>query len=51
MIVNGNKTKVMLFNSGRKYDFMPRLTLDGQTNLEVVDRFKLLGVHIRNDLK
>ena len=51
MIINGEKTKVMLFNTGRNYDFMPKLNLDGHNNLEVVDKFKLLGVHIRSDMK
>ena len=51
MMINGDKTKVMLFNTGRKYDFMPRLTINGQMNLEVVEKFKLLGVHLRSDLK
>ena len=51
MMINGDKTKVMLFNSGRNYDFMPKLNLDGLNNLEVVEKFKLLGVHIRSDLK
>ena len=51
MMINGDKTKVMLFNTGRKYDFMPRLTINGEMNLEVVEKFKLLGVHLRSDLK
>ena len=51
MLINGDKSKVMLFNTGRKYDFMPKLHLDNHANLEVVEKFKLLGVHIRSDLK
>ena len=43
----------MLFNTARQYDGMPLLTLPGMgdKNLEVVESFKLLGVHIRSDLK
>ena len=52
---NTSKTKVMLFNTARDYDFMPKLTFqnEGQTEdyLEVVDTFKLLGVMIRSDMK
>ena len=51
MLINGEKTKVMLFNSGRKYDFLPKLTLNGKTYLEVVEKFKLLGIYIRSDMK
>ena len=50
MVMNGKKTEIILFNSGRKYDFMPKLTLNGQY-LQVVDKFKLLGIHIRSDMK
>ena len=53
MVVNTNKCKVMMFNTGKKYAGMPKLTLPGmgQGNLEVVERFKLLGVRIQSDLK
>ena len=51
MMINGNKTKVMLFNTSRNYDFMPKLSLDGKTHLDVVEKFKLLGVQLRSDLK
>ena len=30
---------------------MPKLTLNGKTYLEVVEKFKLLGIHIRSDMK
>ena len=53
MRINQDKCKVMIFNSGRKYDGMPWLTLSGAGDcyLEVVERFKLLGVIIRSDMK
>ena len=51
MMINGDKTKVMIFNCARKYDFMPKLSFNEITDLEVVEKFKLLGVQIRSDLK
>ena len=50
MKLNKDKTKVMLFNSARQKDFMPKIEVDG-LNLEVVEEFKLLGVMISSDLK
>ena len=35
----------MLFNTARKYDFTPRLSINENTYLEVVEEFRLLGVH------
>ena len=53
MIINEGKTKVMLFNTARIYDGMPQLTLSGMGGeyLEVVEKFKLLGVIMRSDMK
>ena len=53
MMINTNKCKVMIFNTAQKYDAMPTLTLPGmgEDNLEVVEKFRLLGVIIRTDLK
>ena len=53
MIINKEKTKVMLFNTARIFDGMPQLTLSGMggENLEVVEKFKLLGVIMRSDMK
>ena len=48
--LNKKKTKVMSFNTSRKYDFLPKLTIGGE-QLEVVDQTKLLGVMISNDLR
>jgi hypothetical protein len=42
---------VMLFNTGREYDFLPKLSIDGESFLEVVEQFKLLGVIVRSDLR
>ena len=42
--MNGEKSKAILFNSARKYDFFPHLELDNGDTLEVVEELKLLGV-------
>ena len=53
MIINIKKCKVMIFNPHKNYAGMPKLTLSGMegVHLDVVENFKLLGVHIRSDLK
>ena len=53
MTINRNKCKVMMFNPHRTYAGMPKLTLSGigEGYIEVVEKFKLLGVKIRSDLK
>ena len=50
MKINNNKTKVILFNTSRKYDFLPQLTIGGEDFLEVVEEVKLLGVMLRSDM-
>ena len=50
MILNKNKTKVMIFNFTNNYNFTTRLELDNQ-NIEVVSKTKLLGVIVTDDLK
>ena len=45
MKINAEKTKVVLFNTARKYEFMPQLTIDAITHLEVMEEFRLLGIH------
>ena len=42
---------MMLFNTGRDYDFMPKLSVNNAEVLEVVEEFKLLWVKIQSDLK
>ena len=49
MVINVDKTKVILFNNAIKYDFFPNLTLDNEP-LQVVEELRLLGVQIRSDL-
>ena len=50
MAINEEKTKVMLFNQGWKYDFLPDIRTDSGDMLEVVEEVKLLGLVIRSDL-
>ena len=52
MKINIKKCKVMIFNPHRNYAGMPRLTLSGMggEHLEVVEKYKLLGVWVRSDL-
>ena len=49
MKINKKKTKVILFNRARNYDFFPDLTLDGSP-LDVVEEVTLLGVKVSSDL-
>ena len=52
MRINHDKTKVMLFNTSTKRDFMPRIPIDGSDeNLEVVEQLKLLGILITSNMK
>ena len=50
MKINGKKTKCMVFNYSKKYQFSPRLEIDGE-KIEVIDSTKLLGTIITNDLR
>ena len=50
MKVNSTKSKVILFNSSRKYDFFPNLELEEGDSLEVVEELKLLGVILTSNL-
>ena len=47
MKINENKTKVMLFNTCKKLDFTPTVSIEN--NLEVVEQIKLLGIIITSD--
>ena len=40
----------MLFNTAKKRDFSPRIYIEGEV-IVVVEKHKLLGVQITNDLK
>ena len=51
MVINCKKTKVMLFNSGKKYDFQPEISGADGNVLDVEEEFKLLGVKIQSNMK
>ena len=50
MVLNEKKTKCMIFNRSKKFQFTSDIRLKGQ-KLNVVDETKLLGTIITNDLK
>ena len=52
MKINRKKTKVILFNNSRKYDFPPQLGFDDHDDsvLEVVEELRLLGVVVTSNL-
>ena len=50
MKINKSKTKIMLFNRSRKWDFQPNIQIDN-TLLDIEESTKLLGVIISSDLK
>ena len=50
MVLNEKKTKVMIFNFTDNYKFTTKLSLNN-TNLEIVQKTKLLGVILTDDLK
>ena len=51
MKINQQKSKVMLFNTSRSYDFKPKISIDGIHDLEVVEEMKLLGVVFQSNMK
>jgi hypothetical protein len=50
MKINESKTNVILFNNAVKYDFLPKLSLNADSSLKIVEEIKLLGVMVRSDL-
>ena len=50
MGINPNKSKVILFNMARKFDFMPEIYLDQDTPMSVVESQKLLSITISANL-
>ena len=48
--INQEKSKCMLFNRAKNYDFSPELYLTPGSKLEVVDEMKLVGYQLRSDL-
>ena len=51
MKINEEKTKVMVFNTGKKYDFLPKIETETGDMLEVVEEIKLLGIMVQSDMK
>ena len=50
-MINQDKSKVMLFNQGRKYDFLPTIETENGHMLQTVDEMRLLGLVVRSDLR
>ena len=51
MKINESKTKIMIFNKSRKYDFPPEYSFSNNDILEVVEETRLLGIIITSDLR
>ena len=51
MIINSKKSKVILFNTSRKYDFPPEVRFSESEYLEYVSHIKLVGVIVSSDLR
>ena len=49
MVLNPKKTKLILFNPAKSYDFMPSFRIN-HDEIELVEESKLLGLVIRSDL-
>ena len=50
MRINTNKTKMMLFNPSRTVDIQPEIVIN-DTEIDLIEKSKLLGVMITSDLK
>ena len=51
MKINENKSKVMIFNKSRKFDFPPELSFNNGDLLECLEETKLLGIQLQSSLK
>ena len=51
MKINESKSKVMIFNKSRKYDFPPELAFKNGEILECLEETKLLGIWLSSNLK
>ena len=51
MQINESKSKVMIFNKSRKYDFPPEYAFRNGEILECLEETKLLGIQLSSDLK
>ena len=50
MKINTDKCKVMLFNTSKTYDFLPKIGIEEDDPFQVVDELRLLGVMITSNL-
>ena len=50
MRINLKKTKILHFNTTKKFDFLPQLNFPGSTPLEVIFETRLLGVTLSSNL-
>ena len=50
MYINKEKSKVMIFNTSKKYDFMPEVKLENGDCLKVVSDFIILGVVMSSNM-
>ena len=51
MKINENKSKVMIFNKSRNYDFPPELSFKNGQILECLESTKLFGIYLTSDLR
>ena len=51
MLINPQKSKVIIFNKSRKYYFPPEYSFQDGNILECVEETKLLGIHLSSSLK
>ena len=50
MTISKSKTKAILFNPLRIYDFEPQISIETGSCIEVVEKQKILGNVIRSDM-
>ena len=51
MKINESKSKVMLFNKSRTYDFPPEFAFQNGDILDCIEQTKLLGIYLTTDLR
>lgn len=51
LVINEAKSKVMIFNTSKKYDFPPEFSFSNGDHLEVVPSTVLLGIRITTNLR
>ena len=51
MKINSDKSKVMLFNTAKKWDFKPQINFGNGDQMTIVESTPLLGVQLQSNLK